>query len=162
MKDIWERYPICNCRWPCISVACEDISFDQSIICKCHMTEQHSSYGWRCNLCRVVVSRTQAHRNCDGALKLVNRTTMTCTSKEKEMHDQFQRERDGKIMQIKMTYKQKIDIQTDNSRKSNQKENRYMRAYPRRKSRLYKSLALRYGEAKQQKDRLWTQQKRYR
>jgi hypothetical protein len=33
-----------------------------------------------------------------------------------------------------------------------------MRAYPRRKSRLYKSLALRYGEAKQQKDRLWTQQ----
>jgi hypothetical protein len=74
--------------------------------------------------------------------------------KRKKMHDQFQRERDGKIMQIKMTYKQKIDIQTDNRRKSNQKENRYMRAYPRRKSRLYKSLALRYGEAKQQKDRL--------
>ena len=66
------------------------------------------------------------------------------------MHDQFQRERDGKIMQIKMTYKQKIDIQTDNRRKSNQKENRYMRAYPRRKSalsRLCKALALRYGEA---------------
>jgi hypothetical protein len=40
---------------------------------------------------------------------------MTCTSKEKEMYDQFQRERDGKI---KATYKQKIESQTDNRRKS--------------------------------------------
>ena len=93
---------------------CEDISFDQSIICKRHMTEQQSGYGWRCNLCRVVVSRTLAHRNCDRTLKLVNRTTMTCsvilllplcTTKEKEMYDKFQREKDGKIKQIKMTYK---------------------------------------------------------
>ena len=54
-------------------------------------------------MCRVVVSRTQAHRNCDRTLKSVNRTAMTCTSKEKEMYDKFQRERDGKIKQIKMT-----------------------------------------------------------
>jgi hypothetical protein len=67
---------------------------------------------------------------------------MTCTSKEKEMYDQFQRERDGKI---KTTYKQKIESQTDNRRKSHQKENIYRRASPRRKSalsRLYKPLAL--------------------
>ena len=66
------------------------------------------------------------------------------------MHDQFQRERDGKIKQIKMTYKQKIESQTDNRKKSHQKDNIYMRASPRRKSalsRLYKALALRYGEA---------------
>ena len=110
---------------------CEDISFDQSIICKRHMTEQHSGFGWRGNLCKVVVSRTQAHRNCDGTLKLVNRSTMTCTSEEKEIYDQFQRERDGKIKLIKMTYKQKIDSQKDNRRKSHQKENLYMRASPK-------------------------------
>jgi hypothetical protein len=48
-----------------------------------------------------------------------------------------------------MNYKQKIDNQTDNRRKSHQKENRYMRSSPRRKSalsRLYKSLALIYEE----------------
>ena len=93
------------------------------------------------------VSGRHAHRNCDGTLKLVNRATMTCTSKEKEMYDQFQRERDGKI---KATYKQKIESQTDNRRKSHQKENIYRRASPRRKSalsRLCKPLALWYGEA---------------
>jgi hypothetical protein len=67
---------------------------------------------------------------------------MTCTSKEKEMYDQFQQERDGKI---KTTYKQKIESQTNNRRKSHQKENIYRRASPRRNaslSRLYKPLAL--------------------
>ena len=68
---------------------CEDISFDQSIICKRHMTELHSGFGWRCELCRVAMSRTQAHRNFDGTLKLVNRSTMTCTSEEKEAYDIF-------------------------------------------------------------------------
>ena len=126
------------------------MSFDQSIICKRHMTEQHSGFGWRCELCRVVVSRTQAHRNCDGTLKLVNRSTMTCTSEEKEAYDNFQRKRDSKIKLIKMTYQQKINSQKDNRRKSHQKENGYKRASPKRKSTLstlYKPLSLRYGEA---------------
>lgn len=48
---------------------------------------------------------------------------MTCTSEEKKEYDKFQRE--SKIKLIKMTYKQKIDSQKDNRRKSNQKENRY-------------------------------------
>ena len=126
---------------------CEDISFDQSIICKRHMSEQHSGFGWRCELCRVVVSRTQAHHNCDGTLKLVNRSTMTCTSEEKKVYGEFQRE--SKIKLIKMTYKQKIDSQKDNRRKSHQKEKRYKRASPKRKSTLsslYQPLSLRYGE----------------
>ena len=92
---------------------CENISFDQSIICKRPMTEQHSGFGWRRNLCRVVVSRTQAHRNCDGTLKLVNRSTMTCTAEEKKIYDKFQKERGGKINLIKMTHKQKIDSQKE-------------------------------------------------
>ena len=50
------------------------------------------------------------------------------------MYDKFQREKDGKIKQIKMTYKQKIESQKDNRRKSQQKENRY------------KPLELRHGE----------------
>ena len=89
---------------------CQDISFDQSI-CKRHMTEQHSGFGWRYERCRVVVSRTQAHRNCDGTLKLVNRSTMTCRSEGKERYERFQRERESKIKVINMTYKQKIDSQ---------------------------------------------------
>ena len=68
---------------------CEDISFDQSIICK----------------------RDMAHRNCDGTLQLINRSTMTCTSEEKEVYANFQRERDSKIKLINMTYKQKIESQ---------------------------------------------------
>ena len=129
---------------------CQDISFDQSIICKRHMTEQHSGFGWRCERCRIVVSRTQAQRNCDGTLKLINRSTMTCTSEEKEGYERFQRERESKIKVIKMTYKQKIDSQRDNRRKSHQKENRDKTTSPNRKStlsRLYKPLSLKYEEA---------------
>lgn len=129
---------------------CQDISFDQSIICKRHMTEQHSGFGWRCERCRIVVSRTQAHRNFDGTLKLVNRSTMTCTSDKKEGYERFQRERESKIKAIKMTYKQKIDSQRDNRRKSHQKENRDKRTSPKRKSTLsslHKPLSLKYGEA---------------
>lgn len=55
------------------------------------------------------MSRTQAHRNCDGTLKLVNRSIMTCTSEEKERYERFQRERESKIKVINMTYKQKIE-----------------------------------------------------
>jgi hypothetical protein len=90
---------------------CQDISFDQSIICKRHITEQHSGFGWRCERCRIVVSRTQAHRNCDGTLELVNRSTMTCTSEEKERYERFQRERESKIKVIKM---RDHDLQTEN------------------------------------------------
>jgi hypothetical protein len=49
---------------------------------------------------------------------------MTCTSEEKEGYERFHRERESKIKVIKMTYKQKIDSQRDNRRKSHQKENR--------------------------------------
>ena len=72
---------------------------------------------------------------------------MTCTSKEKKVYDKFQRE--SKIKLIKMTYKQKIDSQKDNRRKSHQKEKRCKRASPKRKSTLsslYQPLSLRYGE----------------
>jgi N-glycosylase/DNA lyase len=72
---------------------------------------------------------------------------MTCTSEEKKVYDEFQRE--SKIKLIKMTYKQKIDSQKDNRRKSHQKEKRYKRASPKRKSTLsslYQPLSLRYGE----------------
>lgn len=75
------------------------------------MTEQHSGFGWRYELCMVVVSRTQAHRNCDGTLKLVNRSTMTCTSEEKERYERFPKKRESKIKVIKMIYKQKMDSQ---------------------------------------------------
>jgi hypothetical protein len=40
---------------------------------------------------------------------------MTCTAEEKEIYDKFQKERDGKIKLIKMTYKQKIDSQKEGS-----------------------------------------------
>ena len=126
---------------------CQDISFDQSIICKRHMTEQHSGFGWRYERCRVVVSRTQAHRNCDGTLKLVNRYTMTCRSEGKERYERFQMERESKIKVINMTYKQKIDSQRDNRRKSHQKENRE----PLIRGSLYKPLSLKNGEANSRK-----------
>ncbi|CAC5419627.1 unnamed protein product [Mytilus coruscus] len=56
---------------------CHDYSFDQSIICTRHMTEQHSGFGYRCNECCAVVSRRAAHKKCDGKLNLLNRSTMT-------------------------------------------------------------------------------------
>ncbi|CAC5414109.1 unnamed protein product [Mytilus coruscus] len=65
---------------------CHDFTFDQSIKCKRHMTAQHSGFGWRCEECRMVVSRRAAHKKCDGELKLINLSTMTCT---KEEEDQF-------------------------------------------------------------------------
>ena len=71
---------------------------------------------------------------------------MTCTSEENEIYDKFQRERDGKIKLIEMTYKQKIDSLKENPIK----KERYMRGSPKRKSAfssLYKPLAFRYGEA---------------
>ncbi|CAC5371521.1 unnamed protein product [Mytilus coruscus] len=53
---------------------CHDFNFDQSIICKRHVSEQHS--GYRCDECKVVASRPQAHKNCEGKVRMVSRLTM--------------------------------------------------------------------------------------
>ena len=69
---------------------CEDYNFDQSIVCKRHMTIKHSGYGWRFQECRIVFARQlPRHKNCQGELELINRTTMTCTREEKEAYDKF-------------------------------------------------------------------------
>jgi hypothetical protein len=52
---------------------------------------------------RGVGSRTRAPEKFKMTLKSEKQTAMTCTSKEKEMYDKFQKERNGKIKQIKMT-----------------------------------------------------------
>ena len=82
---------------------CEDYNFDQSIMCKRHMTEKH--YGWRCQECRIVFARQlPRHKNCQGELELINRTTMTCTREEKEAYEGFQRNRGDKVILVRMSW----------------------------------------------------------
>ena len=100
---------------------CEDFSFGQSVICKRHMTEQHSGFGWRCQKCRVVVSRPAAHKKCDGELKLVNRNTMTCTPSEEEVFVKFQKAREEKMIVKRVPFEKKEEITKDSKSKSHRK-----------------------------------------
>ncbi|XP_071163279.1 DNA ligase 1-like [Mytilus edulis] len=101
---------------------CSDFTFDQSIICKRHMTEQHSGFGWRCEECRVLVSRRAAHKKCEGTLKLINRSTMTCTKEEEEQFLQFQRQREDRMITEKVDREGKMALQKDSKKRSHRKE----------------------------------------
>ncbi|CAG2242289.1 unnamed protein product [Mytilus edulis] len=101
---------------------CSDFTFDQSIICKRHITEQHSGFGWRCEECRVLVSRRAAHKKCEGTLKLINRSTMTCTKEEEEQFLQFQRQREDRMITEKVDKEGKTALQKDSKKRSHRKE----------------------------------------
>ena len=84
---------------------CEDYKFDQSIMCKRHMTENQSGYGWRCQECKIVFARQlPRHKNCQGELELINRTTMTCTREETEAYEEFQWNRGDKVILVRMSF----------------------------------------------------------
>ncbi|CAC5386058.1 unnamed protein product [Mytilus coruscus] len=86
------------------------------------MTEQHSGFGWRCEECRLVVSRRAAHKKCEGMLKLINRTTMTCTKEEEDQFLLFQRQREEKMITEKVDKEEKKELQKDSKKRSHRKE----------------------------------------
>ena len=69
------------------------------------MIEKHSGYGWQCRECRIVFARQlPRHKNCQGELELINRTTMTCTREETEAYEEFQWNRGDKVILVRMSF----------------------------------------------------------
>ena len=107
---------------------CNDFSFDQSITCKRHMEEQHSGFGLRCSDCRVLVSRHTAHKNCNGQLKRVNRSTMTFTRVEEETYVKFLKSRESRMIIERVSVEEKNRRTRNNKRKSQSVSNRKERS----------------------------------
>ena len=83
-------------------------------MCKRHMTENHSGYGWRCQECKIVFARQlPRHKNCQGELELINRTTMTCTREETEAYEEFQWNRGDKVILVRMSFAEKMSLTND-------------------------------------------------
>ena len=118
------------------------------------MTEQHSGYGYRCEECRLVVSRPAAHKKCDGKLQLINRNTMTFTKEEEEQYRNFQRERDRKIIIEKVSPLEKVEKQKNNRRNSHLKVKK-SKVSPKKRSileNLYKPLSMKFSDDQQNRD----------
>lgn len=131
---------------------CDDYNFDQSIMCKRHMTEKHSGYGWRCQECRIVFARQlPRHKNCQGELELINRTTMTCTREEKEAYEGFQRNRGDKVILVRMSCGEKMSLTNDQRSRSHIKGKVFknVKMSPKKRAVLenvYRPMKMNFGE----------------
>ena len=136
---------------------CEDYNFDQSIMCKRHMTEKHSGYGWRCQECRIVFARQlPRHKNCQGELELINRTTMTCTREEKEAYEEFQRNRGDKVILVRMSFEEKRNLTNDQRSRSHIKGKVFknIKRSPKKRTvleNMYKPVKMNFGEKRKEK-----------
>ena len=118
---------------------CEDYNFNQSIMCKRHMTEKHSGYGWRCQECRIVFAcQLPHHKNCKGELELINRTTMTCTREEKASYQEFQKNRGDKVILVRMSFAEKMSLTSDQRSRSHIKRKVFKNRGVQRKERCWK------------------------
>ena len=132
---------------------CEDYNFDQSIMCKRHMTEKHG-YGWRCQECRIVFARQfPRHKNCKGELELINRTTMTCT--REEAYEEFQRNRGDKVILFRMSFAEKMSLTNNQRSRSHIKGKVYKNIKSPKKravlENIHKPIKMNFGEKSKEK-----------